>query len=258
MNNVKISAVIITFNEEKYIRNCIESVKDLVDEIVIVDSFSTDKTEEICRQYDIKFIQFAFDGHIQQKNRALDLASNNYVLSLDADEVLSPELQQSVLAIKKAWNADAYRFNRLTNYCGKQWMRYGEWYPGTKLRLWDKRKGRWGGYNPHDMVVMEKDTTVRWAKGDILHYSCDSISEHILKENSYSDIMAKDKCQIGIKAPIIKIIYKTTWRFVYNYFFRLGFLDGFYGFVVCSVTSFGVFLKYAKLRQLHHDHKIRH
>jgi len=254
MDHIKISAAIITYNEEKYIQGCIDSLKGLVDEIVIVDSFSTDKTEEICRRNDVKFVQHVFDGHIQQKNRALDLTSFNYVLSLDADEVLSPELQHSVLAIKKAWNADAYHFNRLNNYCGR-WMRHCGWYPDKKLRLWDKRKGRWGGYNPHDVVVMDKDASVKWIKGDILHYTCDTISDHVLKANKYSDIAAKDKYERGVKSSVMKIFYKTMWRFIHSYFFRLGFLDGFYGFIACNISAFCTFLKYVKLRQLHLDHK---
>lgn len=253
MDYIKISAIIITRNEERNIQNCIDSIKDVVDEIVVVDSFSTDKTEEICRKYDVKFFQHVFDGHIQQKNRALDLTSNNYVLSLDADEVLSPELQQSVMAIKKSWDADAYRFNRLTNFCGKRWIRHCGWYPNAKLRLWDKREGRWGGYNPHDFVVMEKGAKVKRVKGDILHYTCETISEQVLKENNYSDIISKGKYEQGVKASIVKIIYKTVWRFVYGYFFRLGFLDGYNGFIVCYIATLGTFLKYAKLRHLHHQ-----
>jgi len=250
MEQIKLSAVIITCNEEKHIQKCIESLKDLVDEIVVVDSFSTDRTEEICRQYDVKFVQHTFDGHIEQKNRAIDLASYNHVLSLDADEVLSPELQQSVLANKKAWNADGYYFNRLTNYCGKRWIKHCGWYPDAKIRLWDKRKGRWEGHKLHEVVVMERDATVKWIKGDILHYTCNSISDHILKVNKYSDIMAEEKYERGVKSSIMKIIYKTMWSFVRDYFLRLGFLDGYYGFVVCKISAFATFLKYVKLRQL--------
>jgi len=251
----KISAVIITMNEERNIARCLQSLQGVADEIIVLDSFSSDRTEEICKQYEVNFIKHPFEGYIQQKNKANDIATYDLVLSLDADEELSPELQQSVLAIKKAWNADAYRFSRLTNFYGKRWIKHCGCYPDKKLRLWDKRKGRWGGFNPHDMVVMEKGARVKWVKGDILHYTCDSISEHVAKENRYSDIIAKDKYKRGIKVSIMKIIYKTVWRFVYKYFFRLGFLDGFYGFIVCNIFAFGTFLKYAKLRQLYREEK---
>ena len=247
----KISAVIITFNEEKNIERCLQSLQGVADEITVLDSFSSDNTENICRQYNVKFVQHAFDGHIQQKNRALGLASNDYVLSLDADEALSTELKQSILTIKENWNADAYCFNRLTNYCGKHWIKHCGWYPDTKLRLWDRRKGCWGGFNPHDIVVMEKSATVKRIKGNLLHYTCYTISDHVLQVNKFSEIMAKNNYERGVKSSTFKIIYKTLWCFVRNYFFRLGFLDGYYGFVVCNISAFATFLKYVKLRQLY-------
>ena len=146
---VNISAVIIAFNEEKNIERCILSLKNVVDEIVVVDSFSKDKTKEICLAHNVVFIEHSFKGHIEQKNWAYTQASNNYVLSLDADEALSDELKNSILAIKNNWKNDGYAFNRLTSYCGK-WIKHCGWYPDIKLRLWDRRKGTWKGINPHD------------------------------------------------------------------------------------------------------------
>ena len=137
---VSLSAVIITYNEEKNIERCLLSLKGVVDEIVVVDSFSQDRTEAICAQYGVKFIQHAFEGHIQQKNWAITQASSPYVLSLDADEALSDELRQSILEAKNNWTAQGYFFNRLNNYCG-QWIRHSGWYPDRKLRLWDARLG---------------------------------------------------------------------------------------------------------------------
>ena len=254
MDCIKISAVIITFNEEKNINNCIVSLKEVVDEIVVVDSFSTDGTEEICRQNDVKFVQHAFDGYVQQKNRALDLASNNHVLSLDADEVLSPELQQSVQAIKKNWDADAYNLNRLNNFCG-HWIRHCGWYPDSKVRLWDKRKGRWSGFSLHEIVVMEKNAVVKRAKGDILHYSYDSISEHILRINKYSGIMAQGSFDLGKKPNVFKLIFSPIFYFIKNYFFRLGFLDGIFGFFICVNMAHYCFLKYAKRIEIYKTQK---
>ncbi|MBT8332765.1 MAG: glycosyltransferase family 2 protein, partial [Deltaproteobacteria bacterium] len=139
---VKISAVIITYNEERNIGRCLDSVREVADEIVVVDSYSTDKTKEICHSMNVKFLQHHFEGHIEQKNYAVSCASCGQVLSLDADEVLSEKLQQSILAAKQSWRFDGYSFNRLTNYWGK-WNRHSGWYPDTKLRLWDRSKGRW-------------------------------------------------------------------------------------------------------------------
>ena len=146
---VKISAVIITYNEEHNIGRCLDSLLAVVDEIVVVDSYSSDRTEEICRSYNAVFIQHKFTGHIEQKNWAILQANSPYILSLDADEALSTELKDSILKVKEKWTHDAYYFNTLTTTCGK-WIRHTSWNPSRKLRLSDARKGSWGGVNPHD------------------------------------------------------------------------------------------------------------
>ena len=146
---IKLSVVIITFNEEKNIERCLTSVKDIADEIVVLDSFSKDKTAEICINHGVKFFQHTFDGHIQQKNRAITYANFPHILSLDADETLSSELAESIKKVKQNFSKDGYYINRLTNYCG-HWVKHCGWYPDAKLRLWDSRKGQWTGTNPHD------------------------------------------------------------------------------------------------------------
>ena len=167
---VRLSAVIITYNEERNIQRCLESLNGVVDEIVVVDSYSTDRTEEICASFDTRFIRHRFIGHIEQKNWAILQASSPYVLSLDADEALSDELRASILRVKENWTHDGYNFNRLTNYCGK-WIRNTSWYPSKKLRLWDARKGSWGGFNPHDRYYLNRGASRHFLKGDIHHYS---------------------------------------------------------------------------------------
>ena len=137
---VKISAVIITYNEERNIGSCLDSVKAVADEIVVVDSYSTDKTQEICSRMNVKFLQHHFEGHIEQKNYAVSCVQYGHVLSLDADEILSEKLKQSIIAAKQNWRFDGYSFNRSTNYCGN-WIRHSGWYPDTKLRLWNRTKG---------------------------------------------------------------------------------------------------------------------
>ena len=168
--STKLSVVIITFNEEQNIERCLQSIVNIADEIIVLDSFSTDKTEEICKKFNVKFHQHKFDGHIQQKNRALGLAENDYVLSLDADEVPNEILLSEIMRIKANLSSDAYYFNRLTNYCGK-WIKHCGWYPDQKLRIWNKNKGEWGGVNPHDKVIMQENTSLEYLKGDLLHYS---------------------------------------------------------------------------------------
>lgn len=253
-DSVPLSVVIITFNEERNIGRCLDSVRGIADEVVVVDSFSTDKTEEICRKYGAIFVQHPFEGHIQQKNFALTQSSHTYVLSLDADEALSGELQKSVLAAKGRWDADAYEMARLTNYCG-HWIRHSDWYPDRKIRLFDKRKARWGGENPHDRIDLEPGTVRRRIDGEILHYSYHSVSQHLRQLNYFTDIGARVAFEQGKKASLPVILFSPVTKFVKGYFIRLGFLDGYYGFVVCAISAFASFVKYVKLRQLYRQHE---
>jgi glycosyltransferase involved in cell wall biosynthesis len=244
-----ISVAVITFNEEKNIGRCLASVKDIADEIVVVDSFSKDKTREICESYGVRFIEHPFEGHIQQKNYALTQTSHKHVLSLDADEALSEQLKQSILAVKENWQADGYYFNRLTNYCGK-WIRHSGWYPDRKVRLVNKEKGKWGGMNPHDRFIMVKDAKLEYLKGDLLHYSFYTIKQHVEQVNKFSDASAKALFEKGKRSNNLKIFIKGKARFFRNYFLKLGFLDGYFGYVICKISSFAVYLKYVKLKEL--------
>ncbi len=247
---VKISAVIITFNEEKNIGRCLDSLKKVADEIVVVDSYSNDKTCEICEKYGVRFIRNRFKGHIEQKNFAMHQAKYDWVLSLDADEVLSGELTDSILKVKKDFLFEGYAFNRLTNYCGT-WIRHCGWYPDTKLRLWDKRRGRWGGVNPHDRLIMDDRSQTGHLKGNLLHYSYHTIKEHVDQINSFSEIAANAAFKNGRKPNfLIDILLNPPFTFLKKYIIKLGFLDGYYGFVISIHTAYGKFLKYVKLKEL--------
>jgi glycosyltransferase involved in cell wall biosynthesis len=245
---IQLSVVIITFNEEKNIELCLSSVKAIADEIVVVDSFSTDKTKDICLRYGAKFIEHQFDGHIEQKNWAITQASSPYILSLDADEALTPALIKEITQIKNNWQFDGYSFNRLTNYCGK-WIKHCGWYPDVKLRLWDSRKGAWKGTNPHDRYELDSQH-IKHINGDILHYSYYSISDHIKQVNYFTDIAAKAAFAEGKRSSLFKITINPIIKFLRDYFFKLGFLDGYYGFIISIISSHATFLKYAKLKQL--------
>jgi glycosyltransferase involved in cell wall biosynthesis len=245
---IQLSVVIITFNEEKNIERCLSSVQAIADEIVVVDSFSTDKTKEICLKYGVKFIEHKFDGHIEQKNWAITQASSPFILSLDADEALTPDLAKEIEQIKNNWQFDGYSFNRLTNYCGK-WIKHCGWYPDVKLRLWDSRKGSWKGTNPHDRYEVDSNK-IKHINHDILHYSYYSISDHIKQVNYFTDIAAKAAFAEGKRSSLVKITINPIIKFLRDYFFKLGFLDGYYGFVISIISSHATFLKYAKLKQL--------
>lgn len=249
---VNISAVIIAFNEEKNIERCILSLKNVVDEIVVVDSFSKDNTKEICLAHNVVFIEHAFKGHIEQKNWAYTQASNNYVLSLDADEALTVELKTSILAVKNNWENDGYAFNRLTNYCGK-WIKHCGWYPDVKLRLWDRRKGTWKGINPHDCFEMEKGIKPIHLNGDLMHYSFYTISDHIKQINFFTDIAAKAYFERGVSPSRFRVYLSTAFMFFKTYFIKLGVLDGYYGWVISKKSAYATYLKYSKIRNLQNN-----
>ncbi len=242
---MNLSVVIITFNEEKNIERCLNSVKEVADEIIVLDSFSTDKTEEICKKHNVKFFQHKFDGHIQQKNRAVSLAENDYVLSLDADEELSLTLSEEIKKVKKKYPADAYFFNRLNFFCGKP-VKYGGWYPDKKIRLWNKNKGEWGGINPHDTVILKKNATKNYLTGNLLHYSYNSIDEYLTQANKFSTISAKELVKRNKKHLYIKAVLSPLFKFFKNYFLKLGFIGGYTGFMISAVNAFETFMKYSK------------
>lgn len=246
---IKLSVVVITFNEEKNIERCLRSVQHVADDIVVIDSYSTDNTEKICSAQGVRFIQHTFHSHIEQKNWAITQAKYPYILSLDADECLSDELEHSIMEIKQDWKYDGYYFNRMTNYCGK-WIRHTTWYPSRKLRLWDSRKGSWGGINPHDKFLLESGTSKKFVKGDLLHYSYYTIDEHHRQLEKFASIHAQSYYKMGIRTNLFKRLIHTTWRFINNYFIRLGILDGHSGFLISKLGAKYVFLKYQKLRDL--------
>jgi glycosyltransferase involved in cell wall biosynthesis len=245
----RLSVVIITYNEQSNIGRCIDSVKKIADEIVVLDSFSTDNTVSIAREKGAVVTQQKFAGYIEQKNDALALASHPYVLSLDADEALDENLAQSIFTVKSKFTHQAYTMNRCTNYCG-QFIRHGSWYPDKKLRLFDKRVARWGGVNPHDKVEVNAPYSSMHLQGDILHYSYKSLEEHVSQNNKFSTISAASLFQLGKRTNLIKIIINPFWAFLQSYFLRAGFLDGFYGFVIAINIAHLTFLKHVKLYRL--------
>lgn len=246
---IKLSAVIITFNEEEHLEKCLNSLNNIADEIVVVDSFSTDQTKAICATHNVRFIEQAFLGYKEQKNFALSQAQYDHILSLDGDEALSESLKQSILEVKKNWTKDGYYCNRLNNYCG-QWIKHSDWYPDRKLRLFKKDSGSWKGINPHDSFKLNPGNTSGRMKGDLLHWIYRDYQEHNQKIERFSSIAAQAYFELGIKSSLLKVLWRPSWAFFKAYFLRLGFLDGFNGWVICVQTFNVTFLKYIKLRAL--------
>ena len=239
-----ISVSIICYNEEKNIRRCLESVK-WADEIIILDSFSTDRTLDICREFSENIFQHDFDGHVQQKNRALQSCSYNWVICLDADEVISKELRESIQSIDtEKIEYKGFYVPRRVFYLGK-WINYSGWYPDYKMRFFDKRFGRWEGVNPHDKVnVRGKTATLR---GDLLHYSYENISAHLIQMDRFTDIQACEYEKMGEKPSVINFTLRPLYKFIKSFIIKRGFMDGMRGFIIASMGAFYVFMKFLKL-----------
>lgn len=246
---VKLSAVVITLNEEKKIERCLSSLVPVADEIIVVDSYSTDNTQAICEKYNARFISQKFLGYTEQKNFAIDQATYDHIISLDGDEALSEELQQSLLELKSNWKYEGYYINRFNNFCG-QWIKHSDWYPDRKLRAFRKGSGRWKGVNIHEKFQLDNPKSYGKLKGDILHWNYLTYSEFNKQTEKFSTISAQSYYQRGKKATVFNVVFNPTWAFFKSYVLRLGFLDGFNGFVIGVQTAHITFLKYIKLREL--------
>ena len=248
----RLSVVIITFNEKRNVARCIDSVNAIADEVLVLDSFSTDDTCELARQRGARVEQHAFDGHIQQKNRAWQMASHDWVLSLDADEALNDTLRD---AIRKAINTnapgiDGFTMNRLTNYCG-HWVRHSGWYPDTKLRLFRKGMGAWTGTNPHDRFELHNMKRVAHLPGDILHYSYYTREDHLKQIEYFSKIAARELHAQGKRVGYPMMVAKVVAQYIKNLILKTGFLDGATGFTIARLSARATWRKYTLLKELH-------
>lgn len=245
----KLSVVIIAFNEADNIARCIDSVREVADEVLVVDSFSTDRTVEIAQAKGARVIEHIFEGHIQQKNWAKEQAKYDWVLSLDADEALSEELCRSIRQAKTAHNADGYTMNRLNYYCGKPIKTCG-WYPDKKARLWHRHKGEWAGLNPHDKFVMQQGVTVKHLRGDILHNTYPTHESFMQQREKFATISAQ---HLQYKSKVYltyKMLLSPPFKFIKTYIINLGIAEGAIGFTICYNLAREVYLKYKKALQL--------
>jgi glycosyltransferase involved in cell wall biosynthesis len=241
-----ITAVIITHNEARNIQRCLASLKTVADEIIVIDSFSTDDTVAICRQEGAIVKQQAWLGFGPQKNVGIKQASHEYILSLDADEALDEELMASILAAKNQGLQGMYEFTRLNFYYGK-FLYHGFEYPDYKIRLFPKGKVRWNDELVHETLQLSPDVTQKRLKGHLLHYTYFTIQEHVAKANKYTDLGAELNYKKGKVASWFKILFGPLATFVQAYIFKRGFLDGGHGFIVAAFHAYGAFMKYTKL-----------
>ncbi len=251
---MKISAVILTKNEETNIERAIQSCLRVSEEILVIDSGSTDNTKAIALRFDtVRFIETDWKGFSETKNFGNSLAKGDYILSLDADEALDEVLQKQILSVKDSLS-EAYRFARLTNYCGK-WIHHSGWRPDYQTRLFPRAESKWNMNLVHEKIILPANCQVKTLNGDILHYSYKSISEHLKKMDSYTSLSAQMLLEKDSSFLVTKAIIHSKYKFFRTYFLKLGILDGYYGFVISCFGAFVVFLKYIKAAQMKRDSK---
>jgi len=243
----RISATVIAFNEEANIAEALESLR-WTDEIVVVDSGSTDATLEICRRYGIAPYRRAWTGYVDQKNYAVEKATNDWILSLDADERVSPALKQEITGLLSAApRHPGYRIPRVACFMGR-WIRHGDWYPDYQLRLFDRRRGRWHGGRVHESVRLEEEPG--FLNGEIHHFTYRDLSAYLRRLENYSTLAAADYRERGKVSTPLRMLLNPIATFVKTYLIKRGFLDGTPGFVVAVMGAVSVFFKYAKLYEL--------
>ena len=256
MNNnipsVELSVSLIASNEEKNIGRCLDSVRSIADEIVVVHNDCSDKTVEIAESYGAKCFEQKWQGYKDQKNISLEKATKPWVLCLDADEVVSPELLSSIKEFINQGHeqgVDGYAFNRLSFFLGK-WIRHGDWYPDRKLRLVRNGEAKWTGAQVHEKL--EANGVVKRMRGDLLHYSYPSMNSFIEKTISFSDLYLQCQLETKRRWNLPNVVFRPIWRFARAYFIRLGFLDGFPGFFIAASTAFSTFFKHSRLYESSH------
>jgi glycosyltransferase involved in cell wall biosynthesis len=244
---MKISATIITLNEQKNIVRAIESLR-CCDEIVVVDCGSNDRTREAAEKLGARVLESQWRGFAGQKNYAASEASYDWILSIDADEAVSEALEAEIWQIKKSGpQFDGYTMPRLARYLGR-WILHSGWYPDRKVRLYDRRKARWIGDFVHESVRVEGQ--IGHLKGNLLHYTCDTLSEHLRTMDRYTTLAAEEMAALGRKVRWQDLVLDPPWTFLRTYIFKAGFLDGWEGLTIAYMSAFYNFLKYSKARNM--------
>jgi glycosyltransferase involved in cell wall biosynthesis len=244
---MKITATIITLNEEAHLGRCLQSLQEVADEVVVVDSGSRDQTREIARSFGARVVERSWSGFSDQKNFAAEQSLHPWILSLDADECLSDKLKEELLEVKKGIPlASAFSFARRTCYLG-HWINHSGWYPDVKVRLYPKDKAAWCGLYVHEALQVQGE--VQLLRGELLHYTCDSLSEHHQRVDRYTDLAAAELWGKGKQAGWSQLLGSPLAAFMKTYFLKAGFLDGRPGFYIAIFAAYYNFLKYAKLRE---------
>ena len=244
---MKITATIITLNEERKIARAIESLR-CCDEILVLDSGSVDRTVELAEKLGARVVDRPFKNYAEQKNLAASEASHDWILSIDADEALSEALEGEIWNLKKNGpRYDAYTMPRLAQYLGR-WILHSGWHPDRKVRLFDRNKARWVGDFVHESVHV--DGRVGHLESNLLHFTCDSLSEHLKTMDRYTTLAAEELVARKTPLGLERLILDPPWTFVRTYLLQRGFLDGVEGLTIAYMAALYAFLKYAKARNM--------
>jgi glycosyltransferase involved in cell wall biosynthesis len=246
MNRLPISVSLIARNEARNLPRCLDAVKDWVSEIVVVINDCTDDTRAVAERYGAKVSESPWAGFREQKNKALEPVTQPWVLALDADEVVSPELREEIAAFFRGEHEQftGARSPRKVWFLGR-WITHGDWYPDRVTRLFRAGKGRWVGSTEHCHV--EVDGAVKTFRSDLLHFSNPDIASHVRKIPYYADIYLERQLAESRRWSWLDAVFRPWWRFLRAYFFRLGFLDGFPGFYIAIATAFATFVRHCRL-----------
>lgn len=250
MKNLAISVTIIARDEADRIADAIRSV-DFADEVVVLDSGSRDETVSISRSLGAKVVETDWPGYVAQKNRALDQVRHEWVLSIDADERVSPELAESIRRVlSDGPQPDGFSVSRRQWYLGR-WIRHSGWYPDRRVRLFRKSRCRWVGVDPHDRV--EVGGRVARLSGDLLHLPYRSLEDHLDTINRYSTLFARESRKLGRRARWWDLVFRPPLFFLKRYVLSLGFLDGFHGIIICGMGAFYTLCRWSKLFELQRE-----
>lgn len=246
----KISAVIITYNASATIGNCIDALKKVCDEIIVIDSFSTDNTADICRQKNILFFKNEWTGYGPQKNIGISKATHDFILSVDADEIINDELANEIITEKQIGLHPLYNIVR-SNFYYTDFVQHGAEAPSPILRLFNRHIAKWDNKSVHENLIISGQPKIKTLKGYLLHYSYTSIEHHIHKANGYTTLSAQDLYTKRKKNYIFKMIFSPPINFFVSFFIRRGFLDGIHGFILATFVAHASFIKYAKLWEMY-------
>ena len=244
-----LSILVMTYNEEENLERCLRSVQGVGDELLVLDSYSTDSTVDIARRFGARVEQFPFDSYVQQKARLIQMADSNWVFTIDADEYLSEELKHSIKAARNEKSFDGYTSNR-RNKIGDRWLNHGSWYPDRKIRLFDRRKVSIIGKDPHDIMQPMAGARIGHLKGDLMHLSDENISSRYVTLERHSSRAASALYSEGKTSSWWRMYFKPCFRFISSYIIRMGILDGYYGWIIAKSEAHYVWLREIKLWEM--------